>query len=104
MLTRVDLPSPLLSALSTMAPDISAPLYSAAGPSFHQSKGTVTGSASSDRILIIGSMAAAQTGQYQEAVQQAGQGGSRQVEMHMADRLTDGGEQQIRVGVASVVA
>lgn len=52
----------------------------------------VTGEASQDRVLVIGSMAAAQSGQYQQAVHEAGQGGEKQVEMHMADRLTDGGE------------
>ena len=78
-----------------MAPDISTPVLShgtANGPVPHQSKGAVTGSAGDERILVVGSMAAAQTGQYQQAVQQAGQDGARQVEMHMVDRLTDGGE------------
>ncbi|CAO1615812.1 unnamed protein product [Sympodiomycopsis kandeliae] len=78
-----------------MAPDISAPLFASNGiatngQQAHQSKGTVTGTASDDRILVIGSMAAAQSGQYQQAVEEAGQGGTRQVEMHMVDRLTDG--------------
>lgn len=79
-----------------MAPDISTPFFAsngiANGPVPHQSKGAVTGSAGDERILVVGSMAAAQTGQYQQAVQQAGQDGARQVEMHMVDRLTDGGE------------
>lgn len=63
-----------------------------AGPHHHQSNGVVSGEASDDRVLVIGSMAAAQSGQYQQAVQEAGQGGQRQVEMHMADRLKEGGE------------
>lgn len=81
-----------------MTPDISAPFFASSGatvangPVPHSSKGVVTGNADSERILVIGSMAAAQTGQYQQAVQQASQDGARQVEMHMADRLTDGGE------------
>lgn len=79
-----------------MTPDVSSPFFAApaglAGPHAHQSTGVVTGTASNDSVLVIGSMAAAQTGQYQNAVQEAGMGGQRQVEMHMADRLTDGGE------------
>lgn len=51
---------------------------------------TVTGSATSDRVLVIGSMDAAQSGLYQRAVQEAGNGGMRQVEMHMVDRLSNG--------------
>jgi hypothetical protein len=51
---------------------------------------TVTGSAKSDRVLVIGSMEAAQSGQYQQVVEKAGLGGIRQVEMYMIDRLTDG--------------
>lgn len=51
---------------------------------------TVTGTATSDRVLVVGSMEAAQTGQYQQIVEKAGMGGIRQVEMYMIDRLTDG--------------
>lgn len=81
-----------------MVPDISTafpPSSSSsapAGPQTHQSNGQVTGSASGDRVLVVGSMLAAQGGLYQQAVHDAGQGGQRQVEMHMVDRLTDGGE------------
>lgn len=62
----------------------------------HQSNGTslttstVTGTASNDRVLVVGSLDAAQSGHYQNAIQEAGLGGVRQVEMHMADRLTSG--------------
>lgn len=80
-----------------MSPDVASPLFSLNGPHAHQSNGQVTGSASDDRVLVIGSMVAAQSGQYQQAVQEAGQNGSRQVEMHMADRLTDGGEYSDRI-------
>lgn len=50
----------------------------------------VTGSADVTRALVIGSMEAAQSGQYQQVVDKAGMGGLRQVEMYMIDRLTDG--------------
>lgn len=81
-----------------MVPDVSTafpPSSSSsapAGPQTHQSNGQVTGAASGDRVLVVGSMLAAQGGLYQQAVHDAGQGGQRQVEMHMVDRLTDGGE------------
>lgn len=51
---------------------------------------TVTGHASPDRVLVIGSLEAAQAGRYQSAVEEVGMGGIRQVEMHMVDRLTSG--------------
>ncbi|PWN94311.1 DUF689-domain-containing protein [Acaromyces ingoldii] len=49
-----------------------------------------TGGASPDRVLVVGSMEAAQSGQYQSVVERAGMGGLKQVEMYMVDRLTDG--------------
>lgn len=52
---------------------------------------TVTGSANSNRILVVGSMEAAQSGQYQKVVEMEGMGGIRQVEMYMIDRLTTEG-------------
>ncbi|MCO5589983.1 hypothetical protein L7F22_043952 [Adiantum nelumboides] len=50
----------------------------------------VTGKASNERTLVIGSLDAAQSGRYQSAVEEAGMGGVRQVEMHMVDRVTSG--------------
>lgn len=50
----------------------------------------VTGTASNNRLLVIGSLEAAQSGRYQNAVEEAGMGGVRQVEMHMVDRVTSG--------------
>lgn len=52
---------------------------------------TVTGSANSNRVLVVGSMEAAQSGQYQRVVESEGMGGVRQVEMYMIDRLTTEG-------------
>jgi hypothetical protein len=49
---------------------------------------TVTGSADSSRVLVIGAMDTAQSGQYQQAVERLGLGGVRQVEMYMIDRIT----------------
>ncbi|PWN51513.1 DUF689-domain-containing protein [Violaceomyces palustris] len=43
-----------------------------------------------DNVLVIGSMQAAQSGAYQRVVEQRSEAGKRVVEMHMADRLTDG--------------
>jgi hypothetical protein len=59
-------------------------------PAVALTSSTVTGKASSDRVLVIGSLEAAQTGRYQSAVEEVGLGGVRQVEMHMVDRLTSG--------------
>ncbi|UZJ52415.1 hypothetical protein CBS101457_001735 [Exobasidium rhododendri] len=49
---------------------------------------TVTGSADSSRVLVIGSMDTAQSGQYQQTIESLGLGGVRQVEMYMIDRIT----------------
>jgi hypothetical protein len=73
--------------------DMAAP--SAFNPAQHSqsstlTSSTVTGTANSDRVLVVGSMEAAQTGQYQQVIEKAGMGGIRQVEMYMIDRLTDG--------------
>lgn len=79
-------PAVVLDTMSTSSSmDVDGP---SVGPVLATSKRT--GDATSDRILVVGSMEAAQTGQYQQAVEQAGMGGVRQVEMHMVDRLTDG--------------
>jgi hypothetical protein len=48
--------------------------------------------ASSRPVLVVGSMAAAQDGSYQRIVEQESQGGAKNVEMYMSDRITDGGE------------
>ncbi|SPO38402.1 related to DRE2 - component of the Fe-S protein assembly machinery [Pseudozyma flocculosa] len=65
---------------------------STAGPVPHTSAGSVsaTNVDASGSVLVIGSMSAAQSGAYQKTVEHCGQGGQRQVEMHMVDRLTDG--------------
>ena len=52
----------------------------------------VTGVADHNRVLVVGSMESAQSGQYQQAVERLGMGGVRQVEMYMIDRLTDGAD------------
>lgn len=78
--------APSVAALD-MRPDIDM------GSGSTATSATVTGTASPDRALVVGSMEAAQSGQYQRIVEQVGMGGSKQVEMHMVDRLTDGATQ-----------
>ncbi|CCF53471.1 uncharacterized protein UHO2_02895 [Ustilago hordei] len=55
----------------------------------HNSKGVVSSTSvdPTGTVLVIGSMASAQSGAYQKAVETYS---GRQVEMHMVDRLTDG--------------
>ncbi|PWZ00714.1 DUF689-domain-containing protein [Testicularia cyperi] len=55
----------------------------------HNSSGVVSSNSvdPSGTVLVIGSMAAAQSGAYQKVVEQYS---GRQIEMHMVDRLTDG--------------
>ncbi|CAO1620307.1 unnamed protein product [Parajaminaea phylloscopi] len=68
-----------------MVPDIATAFQAARS---HQAGAPA--SVAGDRVLVIGSMAAAQSGLYQAAVHEAGQSGRKQVEMHMVDRITDG--------------
>lgn len=73
-----------MNTIATMSPPV------ATDATFSHNSNGVVSSTSVDptgTVLVIGSMASAQSGAYQKAVEAYS---GRQVEMHMVDRLTDG--------------